>query len=146
MSRMARHCKCDWIILNSLCGGMSYDTQQCMCNNGSTSFQDQLGPQVSTLLSLKDSLTNRSNLSPQRPALVGNRGTLKDHFNHLQSHWIHWVGDFCFRLRMAVMKLTGSLTFSGSFRTSRPASHMQSIITWRLQGRRRSQVRDTLVN
>ena len=38
-------------------------------------------------------------------------------------------GDFCFRLRMAVMKLTGSLTFSGSFRTSRPASHMQSIIT-----------------
>ena len=79
MSRMARHCKCDWIILNSLCGGMSYDTQQCMCNNGSTRFQDQLVPQVSTLLSLKDSLTNRSNLSPQRPALLGNRGTSNDH-------------------------------------------------------------------
>ena len=79
MSRMARHCKCDWIILNSQCGGMSYDTQQCMCNNGSTRFQDQLVPQVSTLLSLKDSLTNRSNLSPQRPALLGNRGTSNDH-------------------------------------------------------------------
>ena len=29
-------------------------------------------------------------------------------------------GHFCFRVRMAVMKDTGSFTFSGSFSTSRP--------------------------